>query len=131
MLLFGDSYVEIDPEADDCYYDEDSCDLYLTDPAESSRTASRLPNPAMSLFSKPDLNRLPWGNPVRGRSKASSEEESGLDADIAALSSSMAQAQAEKIENSYGKPPAPLLEKHSLCRAPSDVGANLVPPGLG
>jgi hypothetical protein len=79
----------------------------------------------MSLFRKPELN-APWAKkakitePVGKNGKTSSSSRAGpagsqndsnaLDADIAILKQSFAQADAEKKENSYGIPREPWLK---------------------
>lgn len=96
-LVYGSSTHQLPRNADFQPYD-----LYMTDPSESSRVAERLPNPAQSLFKKPELTNT-FGN-ERARAGASPpagrKAETGLDADIAALQSSLAQASADKKENS-------------------------------
>jgi len=57
----------------------------------------------MSLFRNPKLNKLPkMTDKAASLAKSVGRKDSvGLDADIAALTNSLAQAEAEKKENSY------------------------------
>ncbi|KAJ9151749.1 Com1 regulatory protein [Pleurostoma richardsiae] len=95
--------------------DSPELDLYLTDPSEFPKRAERLPNPTMSILNKPhpllaaaqkrEKEEREKNAPLK-KDKGSSTKPSARSRDmatdpaIAALQNSLAQANAEKLENS-------------------------------
>lgn len=84
-------------------------DLYLTDPADSSQHAERLPHPSMSLFMKPPTNRFPKlaaGREVArakagAKNAAARKAKKDLPDDVEMLRQNMEKAKNEKKENAY------------------------------